>query len=68
MEILSHESLFSIKEKLSEIEVGIMNQTKHMLSVDTLKEVMFIFRRINILILLLMIQMPALVNMLVIYC
>ena len=41
MEILSHESLFSIKEKLSEIEVGIMNQTKNMLSVDTLKEVMF---------------------------
>lgn len=41
MEILSHESLFSIKEKLSEIEVGIMNQTKYMLSVDTLKEVMF---------------------------
>ena len=30
MESLSHESLFSIKEKLSEIEVGIMNQTKHM--------------------------------------
>ena len=40
MEILSHESLFSIRNKLSEIEVGIINQTKNMISIDTLKKVM----------------------------
>lgn len=37
MEILSHESLFSIKDKLSEIEVGIIKQTKGMISLDVLK-------------------------------
>ena len=40
MEILSHESLFSIRNKLSEIEVGIINQTKNMISIDILKKVM----------------------------
>src|SRR5699024_5450548 len=40
MEILSHKSLFSIRNKLSEIEVGIINQTKNMISIDTLKKVM----------------------------
>ncbi len=40
MEILSHESLISIKDKLSEIEVGIIKQTKDMISLDTLKKVM----------------------------
>ena len=32
---------FQLRRSCPEIEVGIMNQTKHMLSVDTLKEVMF---------------------------
>ena len=40
MEILSHESLISIKDKLSEIEVDIVKQTKDMISLDTLKKVM----------------------------
>lgn len=40
MEILSHESLFSIKDKLSEIEVGIIKQTKDMISLNVLKKVM----------------------------
>ncbi len=40
MEILSHESLFSVKEKLSEIEVGIIKQTENMISLDVLGKVM----------------------------
>ena len=40
MAILSNESMSSIKNKLSEIEIGIIHQTKALISNDTLKEVM----------------------------
>lgn len=40
MEILSHENFQSIKDKLAQIETGIINQTKDFISIENLQKVM----------------------------